>query len=105
MYIGKMDRTIVIGTYTTSRNSSGEEVRSYTYTSKLWCAVSHTSGSESFEADQKVGTEVQEFTLRYRAVAQNATITYNSIVYDILSVEEIDRKRFIKITAKKRNNG
>ena len=103
--VGNLDRRIQLGTFTTAKNLSGEDVRTWTYANPIWSEVKQVSGSEGFEADQKVGEQLTEFTIRYRTgIAQTWQILYNADTYTIQSVLEIDRKKYLKIIAKKQDN-
>lgn len=103
--VGDLDRRIQLGTFTTAKNLSGEDVRTWSYSSAIWAQVTPVSGVEGFEADQKVGEQLTEFTIRYRTgIAQTGQIMYNSDTYTIESVLEVDRKRYLKIIAKKQDN-
>lgn len=103
--VGNLDRRIQLGTFTTAKNLSGEDVRTWTYADSIWAEVKPVSGSEGFEADQKVGEQLTEFTIRFRTgVAQTGQILYNSDTYTIESVLELNRKKYLKIIAKKQDN-
>ena len=103
--VGDLDRRVEIGSFTTTKNLSGEDVRTWTYSSSIWAQVKEFSGNESYEADQKVGSADAEFIIRYRAgITQVQVIKYNSELYDIVRVNEIERKKYLKITAKKQDN-
>jgi len=105
MRIGKLDQRLTIQSYTTAKNASGEDVLTWADIITVWCGIEFKGGDEDFEAEQKVSTEVVEFTIRFRALTENNRIVYDSIKYDILSIEGNYRERYLKVKAKKRNNG
>ena len=102
--VGRLDRRIELGSYTTAKNLSGEDVRTWTYAAAIWAQVRELSGGEGYEADQKVGEQLTEFTIRFRAgITQTGQILYNADIYTIQSVLEIDRKKYLKLIAKKQD--
>ena len=105
MVIGQLDRRIQIGSYTTAKNLSGEDIQTWTYATAIWANVQPVGGGESTEGDQNVGESVNIFTIRYRTgVEQKNRIKYNSKDYDILSVDEIERKKYLQIKARRKDN-
>lgn len=103
--IGKLDKRIQIQDYTVSKNDSGEDVLSWSTLATVWAGVEYKSGNEDFEADQKVATSQVIFTIRYTTIKSNYRILYDADYYDILNIEGDERTRYLKIKAKKRNNG
>ena len=105
MVIGEMDRRIQLGTYTTAKNLSGEDVRTWSWSSAIWANVKTDGGQEVTQAAQLVGESVAVFVIRYRTgYDQSKRLKYNSKEYDILSIDEIERKEYLSIKAKKQDN-
>ena len=103
--VGAMDRRIQIGTYTEIKNDSGENLRTWTYANAIWAQLQPAGGREQLEADQKVGAIDAIFLIRYRSgITQRNLVKYNSENYDILGIEEVDRKRYLKLITKKKDN-
>ena len=103
--IGKLDKRIEIQNYTVAKNSSGEDVRSWSTLVTVWAGITYKGGGETYEADQKVATDRVIFRIRYTTVAADYRILYDSTYYDILDIDGDNRLRYLDITAKKRDNG
>lgn len=105
MVIGEMDRRIQLGSYTTAKNLSGEDVKTWTWGSAIWAKVKTDGGNETTQANQNVGELVATFIIRYRTgYEQSKRLKYNSKEYDIISIDEIERKKYLVIKAKKKDN-
>lgn len=66
----------------------------------VYAQVEDKSGGEVFQADQLTGVKVTVFTIRYREdLSILFRIVYRGLTYDIQNIEEVSRKRFLKITA------
>ena len=103
--VGNLDRRVEIGSYNETKNDSGEVLRSWTYGSPIWAQLQPAGGREQMEAEQKVGIIDAIFLIRYRTgVTQRNLIKYESQYYDILAIEEVDRKRYLKLITKKKDN-
>ena len=103
--VGALDRRIQIGSYTEAKNDSGENLRTWSYGSEIWAQLQPDGGREQLEAEQKVGLIDAIFLIRYRAgITQRNLVKYNSENYDILAIEEVDRKRYLKLITKKKDN-
>lgn len=100
-----MDRRIQIGSFTTAKDSSGEEIRTWSYASAIWAAYQPAGGREGFASNQKVGELDAIFIIRFRTgISQLNCILYNSKYYDIVAIEELERKNYLRLTAKIKDN-
>jgi len=62
--------------------------------------VEDAGGNESIAAETPTVTSDLNFTIRHIAgITEKMRITYNGVNYGIKHKEEIDRKRYLKITA------
>lgn len=102
MKAGKLDRRILIQTKTTTRDSYGAEIISYTTLANVWAEILPVSGREYFLAAQFVPEAQLKIRIRYRTdFDETAQIIYNSTTYDILYIAEIGRQEGVEILVKK----
>ena len=102
--IGKMDRKIlfqkkILGTDASNQQkvTGWENIDS---SPRAWAKVDENSGTEVNQADQLVGVKSTTFTIRYRDdVTIENRIVYNGGNYDIHTLLQLSRKRFLKIIA------
>lgn len=96
-----MDRTITLQTPVISRDSFGAEV--ITWTSEDIPAAIDTglNRSESMSASSKeLALTAITFTIRYRTgLTEKQQLVFESNVYDILGITEVERRDYIRITA------
>lgn len=106
--IGKLDKRIVVESYTTSTDSSGEPIKTFATYASLWASIKYeaTGGNgEEFEADQNVATNRVEFTIRYyTGLNEKMRINWNSCYYYVTHIAGNKRERYLKLKAEKRNN-
>jgi len=108
MQIGDLDRRITIQQSTATKNSYGEDVDSWATYRKVWAMLTYESraSNEQYEADQKVAVRIVKFTVRYdSAITEKMRISWDSGIYDIRSIEEISRERYLVLKCEKRDNG
>lgn len=105
MQAGKLDRRIAIQTSTTTANSIGEWIPTWSTTLSLWASVDFTDSKENFEAQQLVAPNEVTFKTRYNAtVTEKMRIIYAGYIYDIKHIAEINRREGLKIIALKKDN-
>jgi len=104
--IGKLDRKITI--QRAIFDDDGSNQRKITGWTEIatnatpWANVEDGFGTEEFEGDQLVGIQTINFTIRFRSdISLQYRILYNGEIHNILSLVEIGRKRFLKITTKR----
>jgi SPP1 family predicted phage head-tail adaptor len=100
--IGDLDRRIGIYTQTETANSFGEKTTVDTLSVTVWAAIIPSGGKETFEAKKLTATNEVIFQIRHRTVTEKNKIYYNSTWYNILKIEEVDRKRYLNILAEKK---
>lgn len=105
--IGNMDRRIAIQNFTATQDESGGEVLTW----RDWKHVSarltypSTVGKEGFiglgeQGFQLTATRNVIFTIRYvSGLNEKMRIIYNGGTYDIISIQELARRRFYLINA------
>jgi len=69
-------------------------------TPTVYAQVDEQAGDEAIQADQLTGLKKNTFTVRYRNdITIENRILYNGAPFDIHSISELSRKRFLKIVA------
>ena len=96
-----MDRRIVIQNYTTA-SDYGSEVKTYATWQTVWAQYRPTSASEAQQADKETAATVKTYYIRYLAdiLKDYRVIDEYSNECDIIGVEEIERRRYIRLTVK-----
>lgn len=104
MRTGRLDRIITIQGFSSSQDSYGEEIKTWTDTAKVWANKRNAKGNERFIANQDVATVDAIFTIRYRAgiTPLMRILDVDGREHNILSVIEVDRKRWLEIYAQAR---
>ena len=103
--IGELDRRINLYTYTQTQSQTGEPVRSWTLLAAVWALVEYSGGSENIIADTPTATADIFFTIRYRSsITEKIRVEYHGVSYNVTHIEEIDRKRYLKLSASKPDN-
>ncbi len=102
--IGKMDRQITFEEKIIGENVSNEDAQTgwqeIETSPEVWANVEDRSGTEEFKADNLKDVLISQFIIRYRSdLNARMRINYNGRFWDIQSLLEIGRKRFLKIVA------
>lgn len=97
--IGKLDRKITIQERTTTKDAYNQDVITWSTFAEVWAEVKEYVGSEGFQANQLTVNRVDIFTIRYKEVSETMRILYNERFYDIRSIQQPDRNRYLIIKA------
>src|SRR3990167_1977259 len=100
MRAGELDRRVNIQQYTETRNAKGEAIKTWSLLETVWAKVEPVAGSEPFQAEQENAKRTLKFTIRHRTdVTEKMRIAYGSFYYNIKSIEELERREGLAITA------
>ena len=107
MNVGQLDRKVTLQTWTTSRDSFGQPVETWSDLAQVWAKKSDrvasevTSGGQVVEVVRTVWTirHRTDFDSRHRIKTQDAAPAY----YYVTGVQEIGRRVGLKITTEKRD--
>lgn len=103
--IGELDRRVVLYSFTETQSASGMPTKSWSIYRTVWAFVEDGGGAETITAEAPTPKANLFFTIRYNsAITEKYRILYNSVKYNITHIEEIDRKRYLKLTAMKPDN-
>lgn len=100
--IASLDETITLQSFTTVADSYGGLTKTWaTYaTEKARIEYSTTTSGEDYQNHINLSTLRIGFTIRWRSgVTVKDRIVYDSENYDIVKIEVLGRRRFLKITA------
>ena len=96
MPLGNLDRRIIIQQYSESADSFGERDKTWTTYSTVWAEKIDGSGSEKDVNNQIVAEQSIDFRIRYDSgVTEEMRINYDSKHYNIESISEEGRERFL----------
>lgn len=102
MKAGKLDTRIQIKVKTSTRDSFGAEIITYTLLATVWAEKVPVTGREYFAASQFIPEATVKFRIRFREdFDETAIITYDGIDYDILYMAEIGRADGVELLVKK----
>jgi SPP1 family predicted phage head-tail adaptor len=102
--IGKLNRRIVIQSFTDAQDDYGQPIRTWATLATLWASIYFKSGNEQFEADQKTALNEVIFTIRYRSdITEVMRVSYDSAFYDIRYIEEVNLKRYLMLRCLKKD--
>lgn len=103
--IGSLDTKISVRTKTaTTTNSLGEVTASTNSDTEVWANVQNDDlekGLESDVNDKQTNIERRIITIRYRTITYTNQIVIGSNEFDIIGIEEVQRRRFLKIRVKR----
>lgn len=100
MRAGRLDRRITLQHRTTSRDSFGQEVETFTAYATVWASKLDTRGREAIASEQKFAENSSVFQIRHmEGVLRTDRIVYGSEVYNIRQIAEVGRRRTLDILA------
>ncbi len=102
----RLDRRVIIQTYTVTKDSYGEPVKTWGTLSTVWAKFEdRLVGFENEESKEQVAVNVKFIWIRYLStVKEKMRISYNSEYYYIDSLTEIGREKWLKLKVEKRDN-
>lgn len=101
MNIGRLDRYITLQSVSTSVDSYGQPIESFSTLANVWAKIEYASEVEKFENEQLKAVSSINFTIRYRTdVTEQMQISYDSNTYEITGIAEIGRGEGLKLKTK-----
>lgn len=98
MFIGKLDRRIIIQQNTPTQDTYGEPIASWSTFSTVWAEKLKPQVAEKYVADQFSGTEKIVWRIRYLSGVNNLMrVSYDGKIYDIHGVYEEGRNKYMFI--------
>jgi head-tail adaptor len=103
MATGKFDRlvTIVTPAEPTTTDAWNEATGPAPTRIDTWAAVRTAPGTERFQSAENLALAPIRFFFRWRGglVQPTSLIEYDGLVYDVKSVEEMDRRKLLQVVA------
>jgi len=101
VYIGDMDRRIVIRNYTEAQDGYGDVKLTFGTLATVWAKVEYSALKEAGIGEKETAVYRVDFTIRYRSDLDEAMqISYDSKTFDIENISEVGRKEYQVIRAK-----
>lgn len=96
---GQLDRTITIMRPTTQRTASGAQTETLASLGTTRAKVEYAPGigNEEYQADKNTAVAIVYFTMRYRQLQYTDQIDYNGRLHDVLALEELGRRQYLKV--------
>lgn len=109
MSAGKLDRRITLQRATASDDGfSSEGTLTWSDLATVWAEVSPVSDGERWRAGEVAAHITHRFRIRWSSTTATLTpkdrILYQGRVFDISGVKEIDRRKFLELTASARDD-
>lgn len=95
--VGQLDRRIKIRTPLNTDTEYGHKKVTGWSDIDVWAKIDYLPGNEKGMNAILSENESISFTVRFRTVTHRMRIQYGGKEYDIERIEEIDRKRYLKI--------
>lgn len=103
---GKFDRKIIIQTYTVTKDSYGQAVKTWATYATVRAAMGYDwTGTEGEQTEIRVAASDIRWTIRYKAgVTEKMRISYGSDYYWIKQVVTKGRLQYMELVTEKRDN-
>ena len=89
----KLDKRITFESFTDSKDSYGQEIRTWSTFASCWAGIKLNIGKEAYISSEKVKERVVDFKIRWREDLNNEMrIIYKSNYYDIQDIIELGRE-------------
>ena len=107
--IGDMSRRLVILRQSSTKDAMNSVILTFTTLTTIWGSYAPLSDGERFASGQMNAQLMARFQVRYSSLTSGITpkdrLQMDGLTYDIIAVKEIDRRRWIEITAASRTDG
>jgi SPP1 family predicted phage head-tail adaptor len=92
--IGTFNQRVTFQTYTETKSSNGEVIRTYADLITVWANVRNLYGSEQMQADEKTAVRGNEFRVRTPGVTIDETsrIVWRGETFNITSIDRFGQQ-------------
>ena len=101
--VGDLNRRIVLRRATQSRDGFNSPVLTFSNLTTVWAKADPVSDGERMRAGQEYSTLAMRFQIRWSSVVANLDtkdqLIHDGRTYNIVGVKEIERHRWLEITA------
>lgn len=103
--IGSLNQKITIQiSFSNTKQDTGEKNVGWTFFAHAWAKVQDNGGTEQLEGSQIMANDTVLFTIRYiQGIKPKMRILHNGMLYNIRSVSEIGRHRFLTLKTETRD--
>ncbi|RLG44233.1 MAG: hypothetical protein DRN81_04990 [Thermoproteota archaeon] len=104
MLVGNLDRRVLFQRRQVTRSADGGEQVVWVDMFTLWCQITplkyKSLEHQEYRADRDIAEKLGEFIIRFRTdIDFQDRIFYNNLYYNIRAIEEVSRRRYLRITA------
>ena len=93
MLAARLNKRVQIQTVSSSKDTHGTEIQTYTTTNTVWAGIKPVSGNEKYINQQIVAEVTHSIIIRYLSgVTPKMRILFGTRVFDILNVLNLDEK-------------
>lgn len=107
--VGDMNRRLIILRQSSMKDAMNSVVLTFTTLTTVWGFFSPISDGERLASGQMNAQLSARFQVRYSSLTSGITpkdrLQMDGLTYDIIGVKEIERRRWIEITAATRTDG
>lgn len=102
----RLDRRIIIQTFTEAKDAYGESIKTWVTHATVWAKIEDKlTGLKTEESKEIVAVNIRFFWIRYLdTVVEKMRIFWKSEYYYIEVITEIGREKFMKLKVEKRDN-
>jgi SPP1 family predicted phage head-tail adaptor len=105
MDVGELKHRISVEAVTMEQDAVGQLVETWTEQTKVWAKREDGGGTEGEKSDIVTTTQRTNFIIRFRTIdAVTNRIQFQSKIYDIEAVDEIEFKKFLRLRCKQRSS-
>lgn len=99
--IGALDRRIVIRTFTTTPDASGQEIKTPVTYATRWARRMDIAGAERFNANQTLAVRTARFRMRWlEGVTEEMQVIEAGNTWDILGIADDKRQDWMELSCK-----
>jgi SPP1 family predicted phage head-tail adaptor len=102
---GTLDRRIVIQTYTVTKDSYGQAVKTWATHATVQASMNYDTGTEGETVNELLATSKVKWIIRHKStVTEKMRILYKSDYYYIEQVRILGRLQYMELITEKRDN-
>lgn len=104
MKFGLLRKRITLETSAPTQDAAGQPIDAWSPLATVWARVTPGRGGEQFTADQRIGTAVTTFRIRFRTnLTVKDRISWDGRIWDIRDIREVGNKEALDVDATARS--
>lgn len=105
MNAGRLDRKVELHRPTSTADTFGQKVETYTKEADVWAMKKDVAATEGIEGEQVVARVRTEWTIRYRSdIRPTWRVVYDSKTYTIDGILEIGRREGLRLLTEQKDS-